>query len=211
MTDSTPPPDLKRRFGCLQVLVIVLVAMIGSALATAWWVRHNLYAKKLDPVAFSEGEKKSLDEKLERLENPDPERYDEKTLSRTIELSEREVNYLIAKDDPARKDTVAVDLANDLITVRLIVPTEEETPFIGGKTVRLKIGFTARFKDGKPEVSLRGASVGGIGIPNAWLGNLKEKNLIEEFGEDGGFWQNFSEGVESIEVRDGKIRVDLKE
>ncbi len=211
MTEPAPLSPPRRRFGCLQVLAILLVVMLVTAGATFWWVRHNLYAKKLEPAVFSETEKATLDGKLEQLEKPDPDRYDEKTVSRTIELSEREVNYLIAKEDPARRDTVAVDLADDLITVRLVVPTEEETPMIGGKTIRLKVGFNALFRNGKPEISLRGASVGGIGIPNAWLGNLKDQNLVEEFGEGGGFWRKFADGVEGIEVRDGKIRIDLKE
>ncbi len=48
-------------------------------------------------------------------------------------------------------------------------------------------------------------------MPNAWLGYMKNKNLVEEFGTDGGFWQLFAEGVRDIKVREGHIRIRLKE
>jgi len=51
----------------------------------------------------------------------------------------------------------------------------------------------------------------GVPIPNAWLGGLKNVDLISEFGTDPGFWQSFSEGVEDVRVEDGRIKVKLKE
>ncbi|HBV20433.1 MAG TPA: arginine N-succinyltransferase, partial [Nitrosomonas sp.] len=51
----------------------------------------------------------------------------------------------------------------------------------------------------------------GIPIPNAWLGGLKNIDLVEEFGADPGFWKSFSEGVENIRVTAGQITVRLKE
>jgi hypothetical protein len=40
---------------------------------------------------------------------------------------------------------------------------------------------------------------------------MKNKNLVNEFGSEDGFWQIFSEGVEDIQVKDGHIRIKLKE
>ena len=51
----------------------------------------------------------------------------------------------------------------------------------------------------------------GIPIPNAWLGGLKNIDLVSEFGVDPGFWKSFSEGVEEIQVADGRINIKLKE
>ena len=42
----------------------------------------------------------------------------------------------------------------------------------------------------------------GVPIPNAWLGGLKNVDLVTEFGAEPGFWQPFSEGVEHIRVED---------
>jgi len=51
----------------------------------------------------------------------------------------------------------------------------------------------------------------GVPIPNAWLGGLKNIDLVSEFGVDPGFWKSFSEGVEHIQVTDGKIDIRFKE
>lgn len=65
--------------------------------------------------------------------------------------------------------------------------------------------------NGKPIAILKGVSVWGVPLPNAWLGHMKNTNLIEEFGQAGGFWQAINDGVESIEVKEGTLRIKLKE
>jgi hypothetical protein len=47
-------------------------------------------------------------------------------------------------------------------------------------------------------------------MPSAWLGDLKEKDFIQEFGENGGFWKQFSDGIEHLEVLNGRIKVKLR-
>jgi len=56
-----------------------------------------------------------------------------------------------------------------------------------------------------------GISLGGIPMPNAWLGNMKNVNLVGEFGTEDGFWAIFSEGIRSIKVREGSLQITLKE
>ena len=60
-------------------------------------------------------------------------------------------------------------------------------------------------------VVLKGVSVWGVPLPNAWLGGMKNIDLVQEFGTEQGFWQAFADGVEEIEVKEGKVRVRLKE
>lgn len=57
------------------------------------------------------------------------------------------------------------------------------------------------FSVGGPVIILRGVSIWGVSIPNAWLGNMKNIDLIQEFGSDRGFWKGFADGVEEIEVK----------
>ncbi len=68
-----------------------------------------------------------------------------------------------------------------------------------------------RHEAGKPVVVLRGVSIGGIPIPNAWLGNLKNIDLVQEFGGQRGFWDAFSKSVGNIKVSDGSLYIKLKE
>lgn len=205
----------KRRFGCLHVLLIVLVMMLITAGITFWWVKRHLYAQSLEPVKLSQMEKETLDDKVKQLEEVadgklTPEKFDEKEGKREIELSERELNYLIAKDDPATAEQIAVDLADGLVSLKMVMPVDEEAPILGGKKIRLKVGLNVDFDSDPPEISLRGVSLGGISLPNAWLGNLKNQNLIEKFEKGDGISEVLA-GVESIKVMEGKVMIVLKE
>ena len=93
----------------------------------------------------------------------------------------------------------------------MLVPLEKDFPLIGGTTLRLRAGATLRYENNKPVVIIRGISIGGIPLPGAWWGGIKNKNLVEEFGGTGGFWEQFSEGIENIQVREGHLWVKLKE
>lgn len=67
------------------------------------------------------------------------------------------------------------------------------------------------YRADRPVVILRGVSIMGVPLPNAWLGGLKNIDLVEQFGTDQGFWQAFADGVESIHVQEGRLQVLLKE
>jgi hypothetical protein len=67
-----------------------------------------------------------------------------------------------------------------------------------------------RIAEGRPVVILKGVSLWGVPLPNAWLGYNKNIDLIKEYG-DRGFWKAFADGVEEIEVKEGKLRIKLKE
>ena len=92
-----------------------------------------------------------------------------------------------------------------------ILPLDEDLPVFGGKTLRVKTGVAFRYADGRPSVTLRGVMVMGLPLPNAWLGGLKNVDLVQEFGADEGFWKAFADGVESLRVEDGLVAIRLKE
>jgi len=62
----------------------------------------------------------------------------------------------------------------------------------------------------QPVVVLRGVSLMGVPVPNAWLGNLKNVDLVGQFG-DKGFWKGFADGVDDLQVRDGELYIKLRE
>lgn len=223
------PPASKFRFGCLHVLVIMAAVILATALLTAWWVKHNIYASNFTPTKLSSKDQEILNSKLALLGEPgkdresypldkshdrmpalEPERYTEKGARREISLTEKELNALIAnKPEVARR--VAIKLSDDMVSVKLVVPMDEEILFLGGKTLRLSMGVTLGYENSRPMVALQGVTLGGIPLPNAWLGNLKYKNLVDEFGTEQGFWKLFSDGVQDIQVKEGRILIKLKE
>lgn len=139
-----------------------------------------------------------------------PEAYSEDASKREIFFTERELNGMLAKNTDMEK-RLAIDLADDLASAKMIIPMDPDFPFVGGKKVRINTGVGLSFTDDRPVVVLKGVSVMGVPIPNAWLGNLKNVDLVSEFGLESGFWKTFAAGVEYINVEDGKLHIKLKE
>jgi hypothetical protein len=206
----------------LKWVGIVLLALV---VLTAWWVKHNLYASEFTPTELSAKEQQALKRKLALIDrasgqerkwryDPDdalkPEPYSEVGARREIGITERELNALLANDREMAQ-RVAIDLSRDLVSVEMILPLEEDVPILGGKTLRINFGFILRYERGRPALILKGVSLGGIPLPNAWLGNLKGVDLVEEFSEPGGFWDLFAAGVKDLKVEEGRLLVKLNE
>ncbi len=220
--------DSPRRFGCLQVVGLMLLVAVATLLITLWIAKNYLFVSEFEPVTLSAEEKKALSAKLDRLDVLEvrktskeaasgeengplrPEPYSEEGANREIAFTERELNALLANNtDLAHK--LAVDLADDLVSIKLRLPLDEDFPVLGGKTLRLKAGAEFGYRDGRPVVVLKGVTIMGVPVPNAWLGGLKNIDLVREFGTDEGFWKSFSEGVANIRVEEGRLRIKLKE
>ena len=105
---------------------------------------------------------------------------------------------------------LAIDLSDNLASAKLLVDLDPDMPVLGGKTLKVTAGIELHIGKGKPMAILKGVSVWGVPLPNAWLGNLKNIDLIKEFGNAGGFWQAVNDGVEELEITEGKLRVKLK-
>ena len=213
-----------------HVLLIILLTIGVTAGATYWLVRTYIYARDFTPVTLKAGEQQVLDEKLrligylpdsgtQHIDRPSefdssgrlkPERYSEEGANREVRFSERELNALLASNtDMARK--LAIDLSDKLVSAKLLVPVDPDFPVLGGKTIRVNAGVEMAYANGRPIVILKGVSVMGVPIPNAWLGGLKNIDLISEFGDQQGFWKAFADGVDQIQVDDGQLVVKLKE
>lgn len=220
-------------FTGLQVLAIVLAAVLISAGLTYWVGRTYLWPRDFEPVTLSAREQVRLDRKLRALgieppaspggrsnadpaseESPQewlrPEPYTEEGARREIGLSERELNALLAHNtELARK--LAVDLSDDLASARLLIPIDPDFPILGGRTLRVAAGLELSYGEGRPIVILRGVSLMGVPIPNAWLGNLKNVDLVEQFGGGPGAWKAFADGIEFAQIREGELRIKLRE
>jgi hypothetical protein len=231
MSEETPGKKKPVRLGCLQILGIMAAICVVVAILAGWWVKSNVYASPFSPTKLNEKELRALNAKLDRLERYGqkdkripragptdkirdgrlvPEPYSEEGATREIRITEKELNALIARDEETAR-RVAISLSGDMVSVKLLIPVDEDFPILGGKTLRLHFGITLGYEAGKPVVAIRGVSIGGIPIPNAWLGNIKNTNLVQEFGDQGGFWDIFSAGVEDMKVSDGSFYIKLKE
>ncbi len=210
VAETTPAP--RRRFGCLHVILFVLAAVMLTVLVGFLVVRAYLFPSPFRPVTLNDRDEKTLETKLERLDFTagHPDRYKENDAARAIRFDQKELNALIAQNTDLA-DKLAIDLSRDLVSARLLIPLDQDFPVLGGKTLRVSAGVELRFADGRPVVILKGISVMGVPLPNAWLGGMKNIDLIEATGSKPGFWKAFADGVESIQVEDGRLTVKLKE
>lgn len=206
---------------------MVIASMCIAIFATAFAIKLFLFPSPFKPVTLSDKEEAQLEAKLDSFEGFSspltttedeytadgrlkPEKYTEEQGSREINFTERELNAIVAKNTDLA-DKLAIDLAEGMVSVKLLIPMDPDFPMFGGKTLRVKAGAELSYEEGRPVVILRGVSLMGVPMPNAWLGGLKHIDLIEEFGSDPGFWKSFSDGVESIGVVEGFLKIRLKE
>lgn len=201
----------------------IAVIAVAALILSFWLVKTYLFPSAFKPVALSAKEEGILNQKLGQLNLPalsnsssaspkrlTPEAYSESNARREVAFSEREVNAIVAhKSNMA--DKLAIDFSDNLASVKLLLPLDPDMPVMGGQTLSLHAGIEFNFVNGKPVVKLKGVSAWGVPVPNAWLGNLKNVDLVDTFGESEGFWKAFSDGIDYIKVSDGKLLVKLRE
>ena len=227
-TDAVSPPPDKTGLNWLQVVLIVAGTVVVTVLLTLWIIRTYVFPADFEPVALSPKEEQVLAAKLERLESMQtpsgeqiapgeivdgklaPEVYSEDPSKRALDFTERELNALLAKNTELA-ERVAIDLSDRLISAKLLIPMDEDFPVLGGRVLRIKTGMVFDYKESRPVVKLQGVTLMGVPLPNAWLGGLKNVDLVAEFGGDEGFWRAFADGVEGIEVKEGRLQLRLKE
>lgn len=222
------------KLGCLPILGIILVTIFVTAAATLWLINNQLFASTFQPVKLNAEEQRVLDMKLERIgvaandqptagtdpnrsedakaavDEAAPEPYSEDPAKRRIALTERELNALLAKGTDLAERLV-IDLADDVASAKLLIDLDPDFPFLGGKTLKVSAGAELAYNDQRPIVVLRGVSVWGVPIPNAWLGGLKNVDLVSEFGGQEGFWKAFADGIKNISIEEGNLLIELNE
>ena len=231
------PKETPRRFGCLQVFGLIVITVIITAGLTIFLFKTYLFPSEFKPVTLNPAEERALALKLEKIDSMgtglvlhedhdlrnssesgrsipktplEPEPYSEKGAEREIEFTERELNGLLAKNTDLA-DKLAIDLSENLISAKLLLPVDQDFPVLGGKILRFRSGMDVSCRQGKPVVILRGVTIMGVPVPNAWLGGMKNIDLVEKFGTERGFWKTFSDGVEDIKIEEGLLKVRLKE
>lgn len=236
--DTTQERTQKPGFSGAQVLLIVMAVMLLTAVVSFFIIHSYIFPSPFTPVTLSAKEEKKLESKLETLgwdvsgsrqssqssqsrqhkssgsqkggsNDLTPEPYRELDGDRQVTFSEKEVNAMIGRS-PDFAQRLAIDFSSNLASAKMLIPIPEDFPIMAGETLRVNAGLNIHLDQRRrPVVSLAGVSLMGVPIPNAWLGNMKQVNLVSEFG-DSGFWNAFADGVEDIEIRDGELYIKLK-
>ncbi len=207
------------------IALVGLASLLLLCLAAGGWYWYYFHARAFSPVELSEKEQKVVDGKLE-IAGGDPVFAGEGAMEaneapivlrehdrRTIIFTEREINGVLHHNtDLAEK--LYIDLQRDALVAKVIYPFEEETPIVGGKTLRLNVRMKM-FLDEKDalQFTLDDISVGGVPLPNAWLFDMKNKNLIDlDNGPNGsGLLKRIADGIADFKVENGQVRIRLNE
>jgi len=225
LTETTQAPAVKKGLSGFKVFAIVLLAMLVSLVIVFFVIKYYFFPTDFNPVELNAQEQQVLISKLSVLGLGDlsvgdelelspgkalkPEAYAEFDADREVTFSQKEVNALVANNtDMAER--LAIDLSDNLISAKMLVPMDEDMPLVGGKTLKLKAGLGLSYENERAVVIVKGVSVMGVPIPNAWLGGIKNIDLVQEFGGQQGFWKAFADGIEYINVEDGNLSIKLK-
>ncbi|MCB1754805.1 MAG: arginine N-succinyltransferase [Gammaproteobacteria bacterium] len=236
---NTETPEARKPLGCMTIAGLMLLTIALSIGGAFWLIKTQLFPKNFEPVELSANEESRLQEKLDaiglgetfkakkpaRVERDangltaeqaresaelTPEPYREDPTKRDITLTEKELNALLANNTNLAQRLV-IDLADQMASAKLLVHLDPDFPFFGGQTLKVNAGAELAFRDQRPVVVLQGVSVWGVPIPNAWLGGLKNVDLVSEFGAEEGFWKAFADGIENISVSEGELHIKLRE
>ena len=235
LINSSHSPKSQLGLGFLPIFGLLLLTVIISIATTVWAMNSQWLNSKFEPVELSESEQANLSKKLNTLDGftatseqdklaktefrsdtgdtsqeLQPEIYTEDDSKRRIELTERELNALLAENTDMAEQVV-IALTDNMASVKLLVDLDPDFPFFGGKTLKVSSGTELSYTNNQPSVIMKGVSVWGIPIPNAWLGGIKNIDLIEQFGGTDGFWKSFADGIEDIRVENGKLLIQLAE
>ncbi|WP_428637048.1 arginine N-succinyltransferase [Shewanella sp.] len=207
----------------VQILLIVLLTIVLTAVASFFIIRTYIFPAPFTPVTLNAKEEQRLDNKLSQLgwqverntegqrggDKLEPEPYRERDADRQVTFSEKEVNAMIGRN-PDFAERVAIDFSDNLASAKILVPIPQDFPIMAGEILRVNAGLDIHLDaTRRPVVALVGVSLMGVPIPNAWLGNMKNVNLVGEFG-DRGFWTTFADGVDDLQIREGELYLKLR-
>jgi hypothetical protein len=208
------PAVRSRKKVILTILGVLLLGCGMAAATTAWWVKRNFYAGPIRPVTLSAAEQQTLDAKLQILQATPtaPRQATPEEQQRTLTISQKEINAYLASQNLG--DQVRVELGQDRVTATMVVPIPKDSglPLVSGTTVRVTLALDAVMgAEKKCSLKLSDVRVGGISLPNAWLGDLKGVNLVAENLEQDPALQRFLAGIQEMEIRPEGLRILLSE
>jgi len=192
-----------------KTLLVGLGVFLGLGVAAAAWYQYNFHAS-LTPVQLSAGESKTLEQKVEILKSSvAADAAAASNPQKTLVVSEREINGFLEREGLG--DKIKVSMRNGQLAATALLPVDKEVPLIGGQTIRLKVALGTRLDaQHRLTLSLADISVGGISLPNQWLGGIKGLDLLADADQDD-VLQSLAAGIKDFQVNNGEMRLVLND
>ncbi len=233
-TSHLAKPVKARRSVFKTIMLVFLGLIVIGGIAAGGWYWYYFHASAFSPVELSSKEQLILNDKIElaggdavfvgaeALEPNDKPIVirDSKELQaqreedrRTIIFTEKEINAVLHHNTDLA-DKLYIDLKRDVIVAKVVYPVKEDVAIVGGKTLRANITMRIFLDENRQlQLTLDDLTVGGIPLPNAWLFDLKDKNLIELDGEPEGtgLLKRIADGIADFKIENGQIKIRLNE
>lgn len=186
----------QRHFWHPVLIATAIFLAVGLTAGDAVW----LWKANQGPVVLTENEKQSIEHRVEEAKYQPGEK--------SFVLSERELNGLLNLHTTLGEE-VKIELEKGAVHARVKTTLDQDFPVLGGKTVRAKARFLIETQE-NPSIILDDLTLYGVSLPNAWLAELKGKNLLAHL--DTGLGDNaFSKGIENINIERGLTEIQLTE
>lgn len=215
MNDTPPPSASSWKKPVLIFTGIVVVCCLITAASTVWWVKRNIYASPLKPVHLSQSEQSVLDAKIAKLElseevvTPEPPAKTDGD-PRTISISSKELNAFLAEQGIGEQ--VKLEVSRNRIAANFLLPIDKNAPLFAGTTLRIRLALNALMNEnGKLVVKVDDVSLGGIPLPNAWLGDIKGLDLITSNIDQDPAINRFAAGIKDFRLENGHVHIILNE
>ncbi|MBB5034722.1 hypothetical protein [Prosthecobacter vanneervenii] len=208
--ESVAPAPATRARSTKKIILITLAVILGcagiAAATGAFWVKHTFYPSPMKPVSLTSTEQAAFDNKLQALNNPAAIPPDE--ANRTIIINEREVNAYLAQQQLG--ESVQVQFAEGQVSAAIILAAPPDFPIMPNQKIRLRFTFgTSLTPAHKLSLKLDDLSLGGISLPNSWIGDIKGLDLIAANVESDPALQKFVAGIQSLDIHNGTLRLVL--
>lgn len=207
-TAETVAPAASQARSKKNPVLITLAVILGcagiAAAAGGLWVKHTFYPSAITPVSLTASEQAAFDGKLQALNNPAAA----EEASRTLIINEREVNAYLARNELG--ENVQVKFGEGNVSAAIILTAPEDFPVFPNQKIRLRFTFgTSLSAEHKLSLKLDDLSLGGISLPNSWIGDIKGVDLVAQNVETDPALQKFLAGIQSMEIHDGTMRLVL--
>jgi hypothetical protein len=196
----------------LVITLGVLLALGGIATATtAWWLKSNFDPAPFKPVSLTAQEQQAFEDKMQAISAPAAEPATTDLDKRTLVITEKEVNAWLAKNELG--ESVKVRFDDGKISAAAILKLPDDFPVLAGQKIKMSLAMTAHLNDTSRHFALQidDVSVGGLPLPNDWIGGIKGLNLVDESAKKDPAMERFLKGIRHFEITDGGATLRLNE
>ena len=200
-------------YGCLSVIVLLLVVIVGGYFGVRYFVR-NLAEQytSATPMTLPETNVTQSDYNsfMTRFDSFKSSLATPNAAPQTLEMSARDINSVIEFDPEleAIRDAVVIDLQGDQVAGTVSVPLGKlGIPFVGDRYLNGKAVLKGSIQDGKLAIQIVSLEANGNSVSKDILDKVNEIDFSKQEGAKDPDFQRMLQKVERLEVKDNLIRL----